>query len=207
VPVERSSNTTRTVDVYSKNGGIGQYLSLLGLSPDHNIGISLLVAGPSAGSVYSALQTLVTTTWLVAGERAAREQARVNFAGNYTLPDNSSAEITLLPDEPGMFLASLLSNGTNMFEALGGVVGGELGAEFGAWLYPTTLTDGNRTAFRAVYGALGQPADELCASWGAVDGLRYGGHPADLFVFEVGEDGRATALEVPILKKTLRRRD
>ncbi|GAB1312351.1 hypothetical protein MFIFM68171_02561 [Madurella fahalii] len=207
LPIAPSSNTTRLVDVYSKNGGIGQYLSLLGLSPDHNIGIALLAAGPSVGPVYNTLQALLTTTWLVAGEHAAREQARVNFAGNYTLPDNSSAEITILPNEPGLFLASLVSNGTNMFASVGGTVGAELAAEIGAWLYPTTLTGGNRIAFRAVYGAVGQPADQLCGSWSAIDGLRYGGYPADLFVFEVDEDGRATAVEVPVLKKTLRRTD
>lgn len=205
VPIAPSSNNTRLVDVYTKNGGIGQYLSLIGLSPDHNIGIALLTAGPLAGPVFNALQALLTTTWIQAAEHAARELARVNYAGNYTLPDNSSVEITLLPDEPGLFLASLVSNGTDMFVSVGGVLGS--GAELRAWLYPTTLTDGNRTAFRAVYGAVGQPASESCASWGSIDGLHYGGYPADLFIFEFGVDGRATAVEVPILKKTLRRTD
>lgn len=206
VPVTPSSNNTRLVDVYAKTGGIGQYLSLVGLSPDHNMGISLLTAGPSASPVYDALQTLLATIWIQAGEHTAREQAEVNFAGNYTLPDNSSVAITLLPDEPALFLTTLVSNGTDMLVSVGGLLGAAE-AKLGAWLYPTTLTDGNRVAFRAVYGAVGQPISELCASWSAIDGLRYGGYPADLFVFELGEDGRATAVEVPVLKKTLHRTD
>ncbi len=206
VPVSPSSNTTRLIDVYSKNGGIGQYLSLLGLSPDHNMGIALLTAGPSAGPVYAALQGFLTSTWLRAGEHAAREQARVSFAGTYTFPDNSSVEVTLLPDEPGLFLARLLSNGTDMLTSVGGAAGADTAAgDFGGWLYPTTLTDSNRVAFRAVYGAVGQSVSDLCGSWSGVDGLRYGGYPADLFIFEMGADRRATAVEIPVLKKTLRR--
>ncbi|KAH6855461.1 beta-lactamase/transpeptidase-like protein [Chaetomium sp. MPI-CAGE-AT-0009] len=204
VPVAPSSNNTRLVDVYTKNGGIGQYLSLLGLSPDHDMGISILAAGPSAGLVYDAAQTLLSAIWIQAGEHTARELARVNFAGNYTFSDNSTVEITLLPDEPGLFLSTLVSNGTDLFASVGGSLG--QGATR-AWLYPTTLTDGNRAAFRAVYGAVGQPASDPCLSWGGVDGLRYGGYPADLLVFGLDEDGRATTVEVPVLKKTLRRAD
>jgi len=117
VPVAPSppSNGTRFVDVYSKNGALGQYLGILGLSPDHDMGISILAAGPSAGLVFGALQALATTAWIQAGEHAAREQALLRFAGNYTSHDNSSAEITVLPGEPGLFLTGLVSNGTDMF--------------------------------------------------------------------------------------------
>ncbi|KAK4040945.1 beta-lactamase/transpeptidase-like protein [Parachaetomium inaequale] len=33
----------------------------------------------------------------------------------------------------------------------------------------------------------------------------YGGNPADLFIFELGQDGKAVAVEVPLLRKTFRR--
>lgn len=217
-PTNATTGTTRLADVYTKNGGLGQYASILGLSPDHGIGISILVAGPEAGAVLGALQGLVIDTWVRAGEEAAREQARFRFAGLYTSSpggDNSSAEITLLPDEPAIFLASLVSNGTDMLQAIEGVVGGgEPGERFGAWLYPTTLgsSNGSRVAFRAVFGAVGRKAEEICLSWGGVDGLRYGGQPADLLVFEFGEDDdnddrRAVAVEIPVLKRVLWKRD
>lgn len=208
-PSPNSTTTTRLVDVYSKNGGLGNYLSLLGLSPDHDMGIALLTGGPSAIQAYTALQGFLTSTWLQAGEHAAREQARINFAGTYTFPDNSSLNVTLLPNNPGLFLASLVSNGTDLFVSVGGTTGANSSSpgDFGGWLYPTKLAGGNRLAFRAVYGAVGQPAGDPCGSWSTVDGLRYGGNPADLFIFETGADGRATAVEVPVLKKKLRRVD
>jgi len=86
-------------------------------------------------------------------------------------------------------------------------VGAELGRDVGAWLYPTTLSAGGRVAFRAVYGIVGGLAGEVCVSWGAVDALRYGGNPADLFIFKVGDNGRALAVKTPVLKKILRRGD
>ena len=69
-----------------------------------------------------------------------------------------------------------------------------------AWLYSTTLIAGGRAAFRAVYDIVGGPAGEVYGSRGAVDALRYGGNPADLLVFEVGDDGMAVAVKIPVLK-------
>ncbi|KAK3685284.1 beta-lactamase/transpeptidase-like protein [Podospora appendiculata] len=175
---------------------IGQYSSWFALSPDHDIGISILVAGPSAGPAF-ALQ-------------AARDQAAVNFAGKYALSDNSSAEFSLRPNEPGLFLASLVSNGTDIVSWLGPVLDLDPASKLGVWLYPVGLAGGpgSRVAFRGVFGLLGYPADQMeeaCMSLGAVDALRFGGRALDLFVFEVAEDGKATAVEIPCLQKTLAR--
>ena len=35
--------------------------------------------------------------------------------------------------------------------------------------------------------------------------IKYRGYPLDLMIFELGKDGKAVAVEVPGLKKTLRR--
>ena len=51
----------------------------------------------------------------------------------------------------------------------------------------------------------GVPATEPCSPWGVLDRFKYGWYPADLFVFELGEGGKAVVVEVPVLKKTLRR--
>ena len=205
VPAAPSSNATRLVDVYSKDGGIGQYASMLNLSPDHQMGISILAGGPAATLLNAALQEAAITTWLPAAEHAAREQAHTNLAATYSSRDNSSAEVTLLPDEPGLFLASLVSNGTDMFDSVRRALGEEAAPGFGGWLYPTTLvgSGGGRAAFRAVYGGVGRPAGEPCLSWVGLDQVRYGGHAADLLIFRLGEDGKATAVEIPILQKTL----
>jgi len=203
VPAAPSSNVARLTDIYSKDGGIGQYSSMIDLSPDHQMGISILTAGPAALLVNTALQEAATTTWFTAAEHAARNQAQADFAGTYTFHDNSSAELVLLHDEPGLFLASLVSNGTNMFDSVRKVLGEETPPSFGGWLYPTTLGSGGRVVFRAVYGVAGRPASEPCTSWVGLDSVRYGGHAADLLIFHLGEDGKATAVEIPFLQKDI----
>ncbi len=219
VPISIPSNKTRTVDLYAKTGGIGQYIGALGLSPDHDLGVSILVAGgnPTPAATFGVLQGLALGIWLPATEQAAREQAGSDFAGRYVFGgDNSSATFSLAPDEPGLFLESLVSNGSDILTTLGGVLGGGAGGpavRWGAWLYPTidskAVGGRRRKAFRAVLGQVGVPVGgtDACASWSPVDAVRYGGNPVDLFVFEHGADGRATAVEVPFLKKTLVRMD
>jgi hypothetical protein len=59
-------------------------------------------------------------------------------------------------------------------------------------------------ALRASLGVKGATAGETCSAWGSLDMIKYGGLPADLFIFEVKE-GKAVAAEVPVLKKTLSR--
>ncbi|KXX82206.1 Penicillin-binding protein 4 [Madurella mycetomatis] len=195
---------TRVVDTYTKNGVIGEYLSFFAVSPDHGIGYSILAAGPSVAATYNYLERRMSEVWLAAVEQAGREQADAVFGGNYTHPDDSTLEISLYPGEPGLFLSKLVSNGTNLLAVVGTPLGSSVSGDLGAWLYPMRLTSDNRVAFRAVFGARGQPA-ERCGSWGALDIMRYGGYPVDLLVFELGADGMAEAVEVPILKKTLRK--
>ncbi|GAB1318372.1 Penicillin-binding protein 4 [Madurella fahalii] len=193
---------TRVVDTYTKHGGYGEYLGLFAVSPDHGIGYSILTAGPTVTATQGYLETRIPEVWLTAAEQAGREQADAVFGGKYTLPDNSTLEVSLYPGEPGLFISKLVSNGTDMLALDGASVGGSAGANLGAWLYPMRLTADNRVAFRAVLGALGRPA-ERCISWVALDAIRYGGYPLDLFIFELGAEGMAVAVEVPILKKTL----
>lgn len=199
-----ASYDTRVVDTYTKNGVIGEYLSFFAVSPDHGIGYSILAAGPSVAATYSTLEGRMSEVWLAAAEEAGREQADAIFGGNYTHPDNSTLEISLYPGEPGLFLSKLVSNGANLLTVVGTPLGSSVSGDLGAWLYPMRLTSDNRVAFRAVFGARGQPA-ERCGSWGALGAVRYGGYPADLLVFELGADGTAQAVEVPVLKKTLRK--
>ena len=73
-------------------------------------------------------------------------------------------------------------------------------------LYPTgleeTLPDGagKKVAFRAVFEDLSLPASSGsfvtdCATWVGVTSVVYGSRPLDLFVFEMGADGRVVAVE------------
>ena len=247
LPVSTNSKNTRLVDVYCKTGGVGQYLGAIALSPQHGLGISFLVAGPGARAAFGTLQEMALGMWLPKAEEAARVQAEVDFVGRYistvsgaptggnssssssSSSGNSSSSvvtISLLPDEPGLFLSSFVNEGVDILAAIaitvfgsGGGGGDDPAARWGAWLYPTTSssttsTDRNgkdkdksqnrnrkRVAFRAIFGQTGRPGGDTCITWSAVDAIRYAGKPVDLFIFELEEDGKAVAVEVPFLNK------
>ncbi|KAK3360682.1 beta-lactamase/transpeptidase-like protein [Lasiosphaeria hispida] len=213
VPVSLSSMTTRIVDVYTKQGGGGNgYISLLALSPDQDIGASIITAGPNSAGAFDAAKELFMDIWLPTVEQVARDQAKTDFAGSYTLPDNSSAEISLYPDEPALYLSKLISNGTDILEFIGQQTRALKGAEKLArmWLYPMGPTavagDGKRRiAFRGVVGAEGRKAIEDCGSWAEGDRLRWGNYPGDLFIFKADKSGKALEVEVPAIGRTLKR--
>ncbi|KAJ4287911.1 hypothetical protein N0V88_007531 [Collariella sp. IMI 366227] len=94
LPVSTSpaTNATRPLDVYTKTGATGQYRSLVALSLDHGVGVTLLVGGPKVDEVYAVLDRRVGEVWYGAAEQAGRELIAAKYAGNYTLGDGSVVE-------------------------------------------------------------------------------------------------------------------
>jgi hypothetical protein len=130
----------------------------------------------------------------------------------FTTPLNSSLIITVDPSAPGLNITSWISNGTDMAR-LAVALTANVSAEYisqlqpSVRLYPTGLEEplsdgsgGKRVAFKAVFEDLSGPGSEGgafvtdCASWVGVTSVVYGSMPVDLFVFEVGADGRVKAV-------------
>ncbi|KAH8901777.1 beta-lactamase/transpeptidase-like protein [Thozetella sp. PMI_491] len=211
-PVSVGSNTTRLVDLYTKNGGLGSYSSLLALSPDHRMGVSIFSAGRSVGVAgsFGVLESLALGTWLTAAEEAMREQANIKLAGNYTLASGKNATgpptyavFAVESNQPGLALTAIVSNGTDLLALLGGLLLGS--TDVRGWAYPMDLSDKGKVAFRIVFGRTGLPSPQLCASWGSIDTVQYGTLSVDLVIFHVGADGKATGVEIPALGHTLTR--
>ncbi|KAK4182841.1 beta-lactamase/transpeptidase-like protein [Podospora australis] len=206
-PVESplGSNKTRIVDIYTKFGGGDGYTSLIGLSPDHDFGISILTAGPVSSAATRAIQDLFQKIWIPEVEEISRQRALENFVGTYTFAgENTTAEITLLEGEPALFMPTLISNGTDIMTLAVAVRNPSFsGPVPKMWFYPTGLVEGNRMSFRAVRGVPGVPVEVDCGTWAEIDRFRFGNTPLDLVIFELGEDGKAVKMEVPIIGKTL----
>ncbi|KAK5661150.1 hypothetical protein OQA88_11041 [Cercophora sp. LCS_1] len=201
-PISSTSKTTRIVDVYTKQGGGQTYTTLIALSPVHNIGISILTAGPQSGAAFKVIKKLSLSTWPAAAEQAAREAANANFGGSYSLfGRNSSLEIGLHPDGPGLFMSKLVSNGSDILEVARNLV--QAPGRFGLWFYPMNLIgrafSGTEQAFRGAFGEVNTPAAEDCAGWAEGDRLRYGRYPGDLAVFSVNGRGQTTGVTMPML--------
>lgn len=212
LPVASSpaSNISRVVDLYTKSGNTGSYASVLILSPDHHIGISILTG--NGFTAQTTLLDILVNAWIPAVELATRAQAGINFAGNYTFPASgsntlpSSASFSIVDNQPGLFLSSFVSESTDLISLFATeLLGIPSGQQLGIWLYPMDLNYQGSVAFRSAFGLLGTAAGPDCTSWSEVDGDQYGTLPLDLFIFHVGADGKATALELPELKKTFTR--
>ena len=69
--------------------------------------------------------------------------------------------------------------------------------------------DTQRIAFRGVAGLVGREVSperaDACASWAEGDRIRWGNYPTDMFIFEIGADGKAVTVEAPAFGLTLKR--
>lgn len=77
------SSRTRVSDLYTKLGGNPQYTAVFALSPDHGLGYSILLAGPTSSTDRIPLRDIVGTVFVTAAEHAAVENAERNFAGTF----------------------------------------------------------------------------------------------------------------------------
>jgi len=206
IPISNSSRNTRVFDIYSKQGGGAgaPYITLLALSPDHKIGISIITTGgPGAATAFEWFKKEGVNYWAAAAEQAGRDAALQNYGGEYTLAsggfggggggssNSSMLQIGLLPDEPGLFMSKFISNGTDIMVLAKELMGqSSKKGDVGMWMYPTPLVgrafSGVELAFRGYFGFVGVKADSDCASWAEVDRLRYGGYPGDLAIFQSG---------------------
>ncbi|OHE99991.1 hypothetical protein CORC01_04638 [Colletotrichum orchidophilum] len=211
------SKHTRLVDLYTKNGGIGAYLTYLILSPDHNIGFTLMAASQNAfgvgdtDSTFDILSELLLEKWIPAAEAAGREAVGEDLAGTYVSDDGSDsrAELALEPGRLGLTLQTFVHNGTDFFSTVGGNFGFQ-----GADLQFMGLRDDGEVAFRAVFSSPDAKAPKRepilgkkCGStWGGAGWLTYGDIGIDEVVFTVGEDGKATSVSFPALRVRLVRK-
>jgi len=173
---------------------------------DQDFGDESPTAGYSlSASDLSTIKSLALEIWLAAGEQAARGEAGKTFAARYTQGPNSTVEISLLPNEPGLFVGKFVSSGTDMFAQFGKLAGRSPSEKLGAWLYPMRLEgrafSGTEVAFKATLGAVRTPAREYCMSWASVDSMRYGGYPADLALFGVGRGGQVSSVSWPLISE------
>lgn len=208
----------RVTDLYTKIGDIGAYSASLILSPDHNIGLTVLVAGTGSGQTRTALRNSLIDTFLPAIEDEARQQAAHIFSGTYIAPgNNSKTSFTIATDDrPGLGLFNATTIKGAPLQLLAESEGlGSKDQTLSVRLYPTGLTttattaNGNgtytsRMSFRATFEALPQPSSiGWCQTWVMLDGILYGGVGTEEFVFGFTEGGDVAYVEWRALRERL----
>lgn len=216
-------SSRKITDLYTKAGDSGQYSSWLVLAPDYGFGFSILSAGSAQGrfGVVAALADAVSQALLPALERQAAAEAGRSLAGTYRAAGalNSTLELTTAEDVAGVMVSSWVSNGTDVLPFLTAAVG-----QGPFRLLPSVVDDDGgaddmrgQVAFRLVSsrdspaqadptrGELFAAPGMAMADWLVVDESTYYGAGLSLFAFDVGRDGKATAVMMPAYRVTLSR--
>lgn len=216
----------RTIDLYTKSGDEGVYSSMIALSPDHDVGFTILVAGKNPTYVPLMFSDVVAAAIIPALEQAGKEEANKRFSGTYTSATMNSSMVIVTDDGPGLKVERWISNSTDMFDALAKAQneGQHLSSSpsnMSIRLYPTGLYDMRRSiSFRAIIQTLspssssssegkgtttGGPFMQSCMTWAEVDSLVYGSVGVDEFVFELDERGDASSVSPRALRVSLQR--
>ncbi|KAI2719448.1 hypothetical protein CBS147333_3333 [Penicillium roqueforti] len=204
--------TPRRVDLYTKAGDIGLYSSSIGLSPDHNAGFTVLVAGANSHAMTAQIGEMVADIMLPALDEVARNQAFERFGGTYALTsDSSNSSITITADDgPGLVVSAWISNSVDMIESLMTLQGVTDRSAIGIRLQPSGLETPGRISFLAVIYALPISEDAgpfigSCFSWILLESMVYGNVGLPEFEFTLDHDGDATSLSPRALRVTLPR--
>ncbi|KAK0392840.1 hypothetical protein NLU13_2334 [Sarocladium strictum] len=214
----------RLTQLYTKQGDLGGYRAAFILSPDHDIGAIVFSAGPlesNSAAVRETLMNAVGSVFLPTAEAQARAEARENFAGIYKdAGTNSSVTVAVDPSTTGLQVTSLFSRGARVIGENSPFIQ-MFGAGQSARLFPSNLRtvrqkgDGtgttftSRLGFRATFfnvtGDLNAVQDPGLMQWTALGAPMYGAVTLDDWVFDVGEDGKAEAVDVRMLRVKLKK--
>lgn len=200
----------RVIDLYTKEGDVGNYSAMLALSPDHNVGFTILAAGVDK---VASLSDVVASAIIPALEQAGKEQADKTFGGTYSSSGDSklNSSITITTDGgPGLKVECWISNSTDMFELIMPLVGAPQLSDVSVRLYPTGLKSPSQVSFRAVIQSLSSSSSSIgpftrsCSTWETVDTFHYGNVGVDEFVFQLDQTtGEAVSVSPRALRVSL----
>ncbi|KAL4915402.1 beta-lactamase/transpeptidase-like protein [Aspergillus aurantiobrunneus] len=203
-------NDPRAIDLYTKSGDLGQYSAMVGLSPDHDVGFTMLAAGERTTATIWALADLISTTIIPGLEAVAKEEANCRFGGTYSSDD---ASLTLTTDDgPGLKITKWQNKGYDMLQSLASLQReDDVQEDIDIRLYPTGLEAPGKISFRSItsgpapIGPANGPFTHRCVSWLLVDGQVYGSVGVDEFVFDMNQEGDAIRLSPRALRMSLSR--
>ncbi|KAJ4983004.1 hypothetical protein SVAN01_11499 [Stagonosporopsis vannaccii] len=219
LPVSPGSTRTRVSDLYTKAGGQPGYTALLMLSPDHGVGVSVLVAGQDALADRWPIRAAAATTFVGAAEWAGKEHAGAYFSGDFVDATDPSSNVSLAvdPDGVGLRVDSLFLAGVDAKPSVL-APGASLPPDLDILLhiYPTGLVFPGRNPatqllqYRGVTQRLPvEPRtglfDDACISWMTVAAAEDEGQMYyDEFLLEV-EGGKLVGVQIPLTGQRLAR--
>ncbi|KAI5804381.1 beta-lactamase/transpeptidase-like protein [Geopyxis carbonaria] len=180
----------RTIDMYTKSGGVGGYYSLLIIIPEYGLGGTILTtADPSA---VGAIESLIGDAVIGTMERLVRTEA-ASYTGTFASTDpavNSSLTLASYPG-PGLRVTEWITNSTDLYSVIGQEFGGGAPGELFIRASPVGVKKAGGEAWRMTLEfvpAKQEPSVGLppvCIT--DIDALRYGRESATEMVMR-GKD-------------------
>ncbi|KAF2660796.1 beta-lactamase/transpeptidase-like protein [Lophiostoma macrostomum CBS 122681] len=204
----------RAITFNAKSGGLPGYTSIIVTVPQYDIGITILVAGPS--QAFLQIFDTVAVEVVRAAEEVAIRQLQQRYAGTYVSGDpNLNSSLTLTADHRGLVVEEFISNSTDVLNSpLLPAAGAPSDKPWFLQLTPTLLyrneteQEGERWRFYIAEERLegeGKVLDDFCAA--NVDMASYGGQPINEIVFWRSEGNVFKSAELSAFRVTLSRHD
>ncbi|KIW12893.1 hypothetical protein PV08_08080 [Exophiala spinifera] len=215
--IVRGKNLTsdgHVIDIYTKTGNLYDYTNILVLIPDYDLVLAMNLAGAqsSISEIQVLLSALITQVLPVVDE-IGKTTAAKKYTGTFTSGNDSS--ITLSVDDYGLLVTNFIANGVNVSSGYSALQGADVNTTIR--LYPTDLSSGNRTSWRAIYQT--SSAEELasfsselffpdgsCQSWATISLPTYGMQSLDHFIFEQDKSGDLQSVEAKAWEIVYRRK-
>lgn len=211
----------RTIDLYTKSGSIGQYNSLLVISQDYGVALSIMTAGPSSAAVIEVASELVLQSLIPTLENQTLYEACKSLCGTYESSDRSkNSSLTVSLDTNGLQVERWINRGVD-FLAVVQAYASQTGSPSVHMIlqatnleYPPNIQGkevmSRRVAYRAVFAkdtsdSTGQQriTDQSARQWSSVDTPMYGEIAYDDFVVHLDHSGIVFAIEPRVMRDTL----
>lgn len=211
----------RTIDLYTKSGSLGQYNSLLVISQDYGVALSIMTAGPSSAAVIEVVSEMVLQTLIPALEDQTLYEVCRSLCGAYESSNPGiNSSLTVSMDTNGLQIERWINRGVD-FLAVIQAYASQTGSPFIHMILQATNLEypGNvqgqdvpsrRVAYRAIFGkdtsdSTGQHRimDQSAGQWSSVDTPMYGEIAYDDFVVHFDHSGIAFAIEPRVMRDTL----
>lgn len=210
----------RTIDLYTKSGSLGQYNSLLVISPDYGVALSILVAGPSSAAVVEVASEIVLQSLIPALENQTLYEACKALCGTYESDRSKNSSLTVSVDKNGLHVERWINHGVDYLAVIKAYASQTGSPPIKVSLQATNLAglptgQGNDVgsyhgAYRAIFEKdTSEPTgqhrimDQSAGLWSSIDTPMYGEIAVDDFVVHFDHSGIAFAIEPRVMRDTL----
>lgn len=217
----------RTIDLYTKSGSLGQYDSLLVISPDYGVALSILTAGSSSAAAVKMASEMVLQTLIPALENQMLRKECDRLCGTYGSADQSkNSSLTLSVDTDGLQIEQWINQGVDFLETMKAYSSQSGSPPIQRVLLqatnlesrsdsPCQNDDGSRRVkYHAIFDSSTDESagptrimDQTANHWSSIDTPMYGEIAFDDFILHFDHTGNAVAIEPRVMRETLSKTD